>query len=736
MGAEVTCQSFPKNDNLVNRQMNKIPTKYLITAIIAELFLLISALVLIGISPYFWIMIGVIGVLLTVTAYLIALKVIRYTVNYKNQNDILQQRNYEWMTSFKIEYDNLQQRNYEWMQSFKNDYETTLREYSINTQNRLEELSQTQARLMQDNNILCNRIDNSIEKMCTENKNMISHIDESIITLKTSVDENTEANNRFFQESIKELRMSIDETDRRHGEILELGITQTSQSLNTMKNMFEENISDIRDKFQDSLKKLQEMINNSHKQSELHIESLADLFGNQTETALKNNMEQMGILRDALFEHSHATAASLVEISNRNAERLMSAYDNTVSHSAEVLAEKNESFHKVQEKMLARYLQDLSEVYNNCMSDNINAFEKQVEERIAHFTEENKQVAEKHNELTDKLLERETSFVKELETNNSTLRQTITTAFDLYSNTATENIIKMNDSLAANIEESAKKNAEHLQLFSDKQKETLSQFDEKLTAYSDSFVERSAQAVGRVQKDNNLKLQELSTSLARLANENVTFKEHCDSVNGKTNENIILLINHYEELKKELFQLSEKSVNGMNKVMNTRIVDMVEKLRSLNAENAGEFSHSMENYREKFVDANSSALASVQKDNLDAITDANKKVVDLAKKLSDLGGMITIFLNESKKSNKDFMENIEGLLSDKLNDYNDTSEEIKNSSDAVKKNIEKFVEKCNNFITENTESYKSTLKTITQSQLEANSLTEKDINLLKQLLKR
>ena len=138
--------------------MREIPAKYLITAFTTELILFVSALVLIGISPYFWIMTCITGVLLSVTSYLIAIKGIGCAVKLKTEYGISQQRNYEWM------------------QSFKTEFEISLREYSKETQNRLEELSDVQNRLMQDNNLLCNRMDRSIEAMCSNNSESLIKI--------------------------------------------------------------------------------------------------------------------------------------------------------------------------------------------------------------------------------------------------------------------------------------------------------------------------------------------------------------------------------------------------------------------------------------------------------------------------------------------------------------------------------------------------------------------------------
>ena len=643
----------------------------------------------------------------------------------------------------KTEYGISQQRNYEWMQSFKTEFEISLREYSKETQNRLEELSDVQNRLMQDNNLLCNRMDRSIEAMCSNNSESLIKINTAVNSLKKTVEENTENSSHLFQSAIGELHKSISETDRRHGNILKLGNIQNTQYLNSMKTLLENNVSDMQNNIQNSLHDLQAMINKSHSQSELHIQSLADIFGNQTENALNNNIEQMNLLRDALLEQSNAVAASLTEITNQNAERLMSAFDSTVSHSAEVLADENESFHEVQEELLSRYLQNLSETYNKCTNDNIIALEKQVEESIAHFTEENREVTQKHNDLTNKLLTQEISFVNELETNNSALRQTITSAFDNYSNAASANITRINDIFVENITESSKNNAAQLQMFSEKQRETISQFDQKLSHYSDSLVERSAQAVGMVQKDNNIKLQELSDSLTRFATENVKFKDHCDSVNGKTNENITRLISHYEELKKDLSALSEKSAVNFGNEMNVCIVDMIDKLRTLNAANADEFRNSMDNYRENFVAANSVALASVQKDNVDAVTDANKKVSQLSEMMSDamewFESVITRFqtdILENNEKRNDFMNDVRQIYDDKLQEYVETSREIQNSSDEVKNSINGFISQCDVYIKSNTNSYKNTLDQIFKSQRDANSLTEEDIKLLKQLLKR
>jgi len=57
--------------------------------------------------------------------------------------------------------------------------------------------------------------------------------------------------------------------------------------------------------------------------------------------------------------------------------------------------------------------------------------------------------------------------------------------------------------------------------------------------------------------------------------------------------------------------------------MQSRIEDMVAKLQTLNIKNVELFSSSMDKYREKFVEASANAIAEVQVDNVNAITDAN-----------------------------------------------------------------------------------------------------------------
>ena len=196
------------------------------------------------------------------------------------------------VVKLKTEYGISQQRNYEWMQSFKTEFEISLREYSKETQNRLEELSDVQNRLMQDNNLLCNRMDRSIEAMCSNNSESLVKINTAVNSLKKTVEENTENSSHLLQSAIGELHKSMSETDRRHGNILKLGNIQNTQYLNSMKTLLENNVSDMQNNIQNSLHDLQAMINKSHSQSELHIQSLADIFGNQTENALNNNIEQ------------------------------------------------------------------------------------------------------------------------------------------------------------------------------------------------------------------------------------------------------------------------------------------------------------------------------------------------------------------------------------------------------------------------------------------------------------
>ena len=151
----------------------------------------------------------------------------------------------------------------------------------------------------------------------------------------------------------------------------------------------------------------------------------------------------------------------------------------------------------------------------------------------------------------------------------------------------------------------------------------------------------------------------------------------------------------------------------------------------------------MAGYRDKFVEANAEAIAEVQKDNVDSITEANKKISELADGMKKFREDVTVVLTmmeddireglEKQADNSDsFHDSINTLFDEKLNDYDGKFDKYNEIFNDLSSRIQVVIAACEN----NTSKYDETLKFILSSQKEANALNNKDIELLRSFMKR
>lgn len=698
----------------------------------------------------------------------------------------------------------------------------------------LTSLAGIQKKIIEDNGILCHKLEESVNEICKENGLRINEIKESIVNLNGILSTNSaenknqlagmtklfendsrilgditgivrdikdtdsqhidEMNKRFVEHSSQmsddhnkkidqltcELKKGIDsmndhymhtmeEMSRRHAVQIEQWsinteaiVTSTQDAINVMisnvdehltgqsvesRRVINESIKDsqksiagIVDKTQDVMQKQYKMLN------ELNYSVISGIQG-LLEEKLSELIEQERNTRDMLNgstdQYCQQLSKSVIGFTNESASKMITGCERILNDALEHIVEVSENINEKHSVAFGHYMNDLEKVYNETIGSHIKTLEEQVKNRISEFVAENKTALDKNNELAYELLSTEKNFITEFEGNNAKLRQTIQNAFEEYSKSVEGNIIQFKDTVTENIAETDNNAREYIGDFARKSDKMIETLAEKLRDYSEGFVGQSAQAIANVQADNNAKIQELCENVSMYAQENSEFIIHCKEANDAVADSVHDMIRDRQELIHKMKVISGEHIESLNTTLRTHIIDMNEMLQEVNTENSNAFSASMAGYRDKFVEANAEAIAEVQKDNVDSITEANKKISELAdgmkKFREDVTSVLTMMENdireglEKQADNSDsFHDSINTLFDEKLNDYDGKFDKYNEIFNDLSSRIQVVIAACEN----NTSKYDETLKFILSSQKEANALSNKDIELLRSFMKR
>jgi len=275
----------------------------------------------------------------------------------------------------------------------------------------------------------------------------------------------------------------------------------------------------------------------------------------------------------------------------------------------------------------------------------------------------------------------------------------------------------------------------HISDLVDNQTHNFTILTEKLESFTESLVDKSAVAIGEVQKDNNLRLQELASSLDDLSKKNQFFIEECLKNNTNVVSHINELTDQYRELFENLRKISHDNIDSIDEKIKMNLSELDEKISALNKKQVSDFAQTMEDYRDRFVEANANALANVQIDLTDKIKESNQKIIEiteLVKKESDGICKFTVSLKERFDS---FITDFEEKNQDNNDSFNDSISEIdghiKKWTDGIKNNIEEINEKYN----ESAQNILKNIEIMSQNMQNMNRLTEQDLELLNNLVK-
>lgn len=468
---------------------------------------------------------------------------------------------------------------------------------------------------------------------------------------------------------------------------------------------------------------------------------------NDTRDLLQKQCEKFENLNTSLSvdtkEYTQQLMEQILDVSKTNISEMNSSCEKALEFMIERIVSENAASENKKNLTFDNYIKQLEETYNLVISEHIKALEEQIINSISLFISENKAALMSNNELATELITSEKTFVSEIEANNEKLRETIDNAFVEYNKSVEQNISEMGKIMEDSISACAKSTISSIKIMTEKNTGTVDMLAETLKEYSDSLVEKSAIAIADVQSDNNEKLQSLCEQVSGYISENNKFALHCQNMGDSLQRSIIQMIDDRDGFITDMNDVMKNHIEGFDVQLKSRVQNMIDQIQTLNIENATLFSDAMDGYREKFVEANASAIAEVQVDNVSSITDANNKISQMASNLKkfqeDISGTLGVLssiiengVNDQKAQDESFDEIIRELIDEKLSEYNSKLQKYNEYIEILGGKITEVMLACQN----NTSKYEETLGFIVESQKEANSLNDKDLDLLKSFIKR
>ena len=261
-----------------------------------------------------------------------------------------------------------------------------------------------------------------------------------------------------------------------------------------------------------------------------------------------------------------------------------------------------------------------------------------------------------------------------------------------------------------------------------------------LKGYTDNLVKESAVAIAEVQKDNNLKLQELSSHIGSLAQGEEAFVKKAGEENHQTRNLIDQVVELQKEQGEKNWEYLNRHVDKVQGVLKEHNDEMMQKYQDLTVKNAGQYADTMDRYRDVFVEKNAEALARVERDNVETIGQAFQAMKDLSDSVDE-------FIEASKRTQKDILQLWKEFCSEvekgnqvqdqTLKEFNEGFEDnIEELSASMKKNFQKHENEMKNIdekIMEVTEEYRKLFEQVMDNQKEMQSMSEEDMALLRAL---
>ncbi len=597
----------------------------------------------------------------------------------------------------------------------------TLNEKSIANEGNIAALTELQKQNIDQSQVLLVRMEKTIGEFVVNNLSAVDSLKEASLRQLNELSENFSQHSSIICEKTKENTDALTQTIN---EKIDKGLDSANQLIQQFRNYtdasckaFEEQIISSKQEMENMLSTVKSTVTSGVSDLNIAIEGSADKLSGQV-------------------------SQNLNKIWDKNINQLLDCNDKLLKNTEKTIAESNGQLMTMHTEYNNKHISEIAEEYDSIMSRHIEKLQKEIIKQIKDFVKVNHSAFDKTATQMETLISTESLFVNKLSENNNEMFEILQKG-----NADQKNVVTiMVEKLEKKLEDNANKHSQNTQKHNLSLIDTLTQ---KFGEYCDGLVDKSAEAIANVQKDNNLKLQQMCNSIVEMSKENQQFNISCSENNSQIKQKMEELISRDSDFVERFSGITDRSVKNMDKIFKDYAKEISERTDKLNVDSARRFSDTMENYREEFIVSNAKALAAVQKENVDAITNANNHLAKLAEdsredkqKMHDFEKCLIEVLKQMGDMIKNGNEKTENILGNFGGRFEDNLNDLKNLLD----NKLKEYNNGNNGLTmeirsvllevkDNTKNYYSILKSIEDSQRSLNTLTEKDLKLLERMVR-
>ena len=607
----------------------------------------------------------------------------------------------------------------------------------------------------------------------------------------------------LFCQNLQETeRNSLENTSRQFIEIVNKLQQKNEEVLSELKESVEKqnkNIEYILSDFissskdcQDSMvlflnQQKEDILNCLTEQARLHNKNIEQLKQSTEEININMQIQNKNIIKE--FANTIESYSSKMDISisgyNKELNKCMNGYiDNLKSHITVIEKENIENLEKsyrqildessykildnyekllfgISEKyketlgiQLDSFNDNISELYTNYYMKLMEVMDKNAEiikQEIHNLYEYNTKASQDNKEKLDVLLINMNRFTSEMENSNNRLDDIIINGLKEDKELMSSLFKTMEASQKNNLEIFEKSSKQYMKNITDKFNKSLNENMEhyyqyiqiSLKEYIDLFVEKSAEAIGKVQEDNNEKLKQAYSSISKLAEQEGYFIEEYRNNNKDTMLVVNKMITGYEESFELSRQKTAEDIAALKETLDVYSDNLYKNHSKLFEQQAQKSLDNMNRYKEYFVEANAKALANVQKENFDIITKSHEDISILKEQIDNMiknsndslllvNDYIKQIKNAIEKNGEDAQNILEDFNGNFEDNINNMGKKIKNSFSAHENNMQEI----NKHIEEITKEYHNLFEQVIANQREMNSLNKEDLDMLKKWVKQ
>lgn len=294
-----------------------------------------------------------------------------------------------------------------------------------------------------------------------------------------------------------------------------------------------------------------------------------EAYSNKMDASISNYNKE---LNKGMKDYIDNITNYITVIEKENIENLEISYMQVLDESSckildnyeKLLCDTSEKYKETLGTELSIFNDNISKLYTNYYNELMEVMNKNTEitgQEIHNLYEYNAKASQDNKEKLDVLLINMDKFTSKIENSNGRLNGIIINGLQ-EDKEIIESLFKtMETSQRNSLNNFEKSNNKYMQDMTNKFKESLNgnmeqyyQYMEiSLKEYIDLFVEKSAEAIGKVQEDNNEKLKQAYSSISKLAEQEGYFIEEY-----RNNKDTMLVVNKMITGQEESFELSRQ----------------------------------------------------------------------------------------------------------------------------------------------------------------------------------